>query len=131
MMAYGWSPGQIPLASAILRTNRRMLQAMIEAAMAPLEEAAGDQVAVYFPEDASLGERSETAATTSRPWSSWTMTRRLPCSAIKALGWVRPHDTDPNSTNCLLNSFANLPTWSRWDTTPTRWNWRAWCGRAI
>ena len=26
---------------------------------------------------------------------------------IKALAWERPQDTDPNSTNCLLNSYAN------------------------
>jgi len=23
------------------------------------------------------------------------------------LGWKRPEDTDPNSSNCLLNAFAN------------------------
>jgi hypothetical protein len=27
--------------------------------------------------------------------------------AIKKLGWEMPDDTDANSTNCLLNSFAN------------------------
>jgi hypothetical protein len=26
---------------------------------------------------------------------------------IGALGWKKPDDTDPNSTNCLLNAFAN------------------------
>ena len=25
---------------------------------------------------------------------------------VEALGWVKPKDTDPNSTNCLLNSYA-------------------------
>jgi len=28
-------------------------------------------------------------------------------SSIKELGWVNPTDTDANSTNCLLNGFAN------------------------
>lgn len=42
MMAYGWSPGQIPLASALMRGNRTMLQAMLEASSAPLREVAGD-----------------------------------------------------------------------------------------
>ncbi len=23
------------------------------------------------------------------------------------IGWEKPDDTDPNSTNCLLNAFAN------------------------
>jgi hypothetical protein len=26
---------------------------------------------------------------------------------IGELGWESPQDTDPNSTNCLLNAFAN------------------------
>jgi hypothetical protein len=26
---------------------------------------------------------------------------------IQHYGWQRPDDTDPNSTNCLLNAFAN------------------------
>ena len=25
---------------------------------------------------------------------------------VESLGWVRPKDTDPNSTNCLLNTYA-------------------------
>ena len=28
-------------------------------------------------------------------------------ASIEALGWQAPDDTDPNSSNCLLNSFAN------------------------
>jgi len=28
-------------------------------------------------------------------------------NAIKEIGWVNPKDTDSNSTNCLLNGFAN------------------------
>jgi len=27
---------------------------------------------------------------------------------IKKLGWKKPQDTDPNSSNCLLNSLANF-----------------------
>jgi hypothetical protein len=27
---------------------------------------------------------------------------------IAAYGWRRPDDTDPNSTNCLLNAYGNL-----------------------
>jgi hypothetical protein len=28
-------------------------------------------------------------------------------SRIRQLGWETPKDKDPNSTNCLLNAFAN------------------------
>jgi hypothetical protein len=79
---------------------------MIQAATAPLREVAGSEIAPYFPrEEQVMGSK------------------RLPCNVsplafliydegriyqrIKALGWEMPVDTDPNSTNCLLNAFAN------------------------
>ena len=42
MLAYGWSPGQIPLASPVFRMQPKMLQRMTHAATAPLEHAVGD-----------------------------------------------------------------------------------------
>ncbi|MBU0704887.1 MAG: hypothetical protein KKC18_13585 [Chloroflexi bacterium] len=107
ILAYGWSPGQIPLASAIFRTNQRMLQAMIEAAMAPLEKVAGDQIAVHFPETHHLRKAQDCPYNVS-PLAFLDYDEETAVQRIKALGWVRPQDTDPNSTNCLLNSFANL-----------------------
>lgn len=107
LLAYGWSPGQIPLASAIFHTNPRMLQAMIEAAMAPLEEAAGDQLAVYFPEEHHLNNTHDFPYNVS-PLAFLDYDEETAVRSIEALAWERPRDTDPNSTNCLLNSFANM-----------------------
>ncbi|MEA3341150.1 MAG: hypothetical protein U9R15_14395 [Chloroflexota bacterium] len=106
MLAYGWSPGQIPLASAVFRTNSRMLQAMIEAAMAPLEEATNGQIAVYFPEKHHLENIQECPYNVS-PLAFLDYDEETAVHRIKDLAWERPQDTDPNSTNCLLNSFAN------------------------
>ena len=107
ILAYGWSPGQIPLASAVFRTNPRMLRAMIEAAMAPLEKVAGDQVAVHFPQTHHL-EQAQDCPYNVSPLAFLEYDEETAVQRIKTLGWVRPQDTDPNSTNCLLNSFANL-----------------------
>jgi tRNA(Ile)-lysidine synthase TilS/MesJ len=106
LLAYGWSPGQIPLASALFRTNRRMLGAMIETAMAPLEETAGDLVAVYFPTEHHLENAQEFPYNVS-PLAFLDYDEEAALRRIRPLGWERPQDTDPNSTNCLLNSFAN------------------------
>ena len=40
---------------------------------------------------------------------------------IKKLGWVKPNDTDPNSTNCLLNALANYLHRKRFDFHPYAW----------
>ena len=106
ILAYGWSPGQIPLASAIFRTNSRMLKAMMEAAIAPLEKAVGDQVAPYFPARHHLEEDRECPYNVS-PLAFLDYDEAVAVDRIGVLGWERPRDTDPNSTNCLLNSFAN------------------------
>jgi len=106
MLAYGWSPGQIPLASAVFRTNHRMLQAMVETAMAPLEKVVGEQVGVYFPEAHHLENTRECPYNVS-PLAFLDYDEESAVRRIEKLGWERPLDTDPNSTNCLLNSFAN------------------------
>jgi hypothetical protein len=106
LLAYGWSPGQIPPASAFFRTNRRMLQAMVEAAMASLQKMTDNQITKYFPEDRHLQQVREFPYNVS-PLAFLDYDEETALQCIQALGWRRPQDTDPNSTNCLLNSFAN------------------------
>jgi hypothetical protein len=117
MLAYGWSPGQIPLASALLRTNPRMLRAMLEAALAPLEKVAAGQVSAYFPEEHHLENVRHPDARhpdvrefpyNVSPLAFLEYDEETALRCIQPLGWERPQDTDPNSTNCLLNSFANM-----------------------
>jgi tRNA(Ile)-lysidine synthase TilS/MesJ len=107
MLVYGWSPGQIPLASTIFRMNPRMLQSMTQAAMAPLEHAAGESLAVYFPSERHI-EGTVTPLYNVSPLAFVDYDEETALQRIRPLGWRRPQDTDPNSTNCLLNAFANL-----------------------
>jgi tRNA(Ile)-lysidine synthase TilS/MesJ len=107
ILTYGWSPGQIPTASAVFHATPRMLKATVIAAMAPLREAAGDAIALYFPGDSHLGEAEELPYNVS-PLAFLDYDEEEAIKRLRALGWERPQDTDLNSTNCLLNSFANL-----------------------
>ena len=106
MMVYGWSPGQIPLPSAVLRPNRKMLQAMSEAAAAPLAKASDGAAAVYFPEPRHFEDAVRMPVNVSPLiFLDWHEDEAV--KVIQQYGWRRPDDTDPNSTNCLLNAFAN------------------------
>lgn len=107
MLVYGWSPGQIPLASAFMPGNRRMLQAMAEASMAPLDKLSGGQVGVYFP-DAALFERASRMPVHVSPLAFIDYSEEREFEVVTSLGWKRPQDTDPNSSNCLLNNYGNL-----------------------
>jgi hypothetical protein len=40
---------------------------------------------------------------------------------IKKYGWEKPDDTDPNSSNCLLNAYANQIHRQRYDFHPYVW----------
>jgi hypothetical protein len=111
MLAYGWSPGQIPLASAVLRTNPRMLRAMVDAAMVTLKQMTDLEITTYFPEEHHL-ENAHHPDTPEFPVNVSPLAfldydEEAAVRRIQTLGWQRPQDTDPNSTNCLLNSFAN------------------------
>lgn len=106
MMVYGWSPGQIPLASAFMRGNRAMLQAMVTAAKAPLDKVGGPQVDVYFPEARHFRDAATMPINVS-PLIFLEWDEADAVQTIGTYGWRRPDDTDPNSSNCLLNCFAN------------------------
>ncbi len=106
MMIYGWSPGQIPMPSAFLRPNRQMLEAMVAAASAPLVQASDGEAARYFPEKRHFRDAERMPVNVSPLiFLEWSEAEAV--SAIEGYGWQRPDDTDPNSTNCLLNAFAN------------------------
>jgi len=105
LVIYGWSPGQIPLASALLRTNHRMLEAFLQTAKAPLEAAVGPEVRNYFPSPRQL-EQAERFPYLVSPLAFLEYNEETAFDRIRRLGWHKPQDTDPNSTNCLLNGFA-------------------------
>ena len=106
MMVYGWSPGQIPLPSAVLRPNRKMLQAMAETAAAPLAKASDGATDVYFPEPRHFQDAARMPVNVS-PLIFLDWREEEAVEVIRHYGWRRPEDTDPNSSNCLLNAFAN------------------------
>ncbi|OGO05385.1 MAG: hypothetical protein A2Y73_05465 [Chloroflexi bacterium RBG_13_56_8] len=106
LIAYGWSPGQAPLTSAIFRRTPEMTRSMIEALAAPLRSLGGDAVRPYFPEDELLAELKQ-APCDIHPLAFLDYDEEKMIQAIGKLGWRRPLDTDPNSSNCLLNAYAN------------------------
>jgi len=107
MMVFGWSPGQVPLTSALFSRPAHMARAMVEALVKPLWQVAGDAVCVYFPQERHF-ECAEQMPYDVAPLAFLDYSEEQAVQSIKPLGWRRPPDTDPNSSNCLLNAFANV-----------------------
>lgn len=106
MIVYGWSPGQAPLSSALFRRPLGLYRRMVDALVEPLARLAGDEVRAYFPSAADwegCGDPPhDVAPLLFHPYDEDSI-----LSSVADLGWRRPADTDPNSSNCLLNAFGN------------------------
>ena len=104
---FGWSPGQIPIASSIVKNNPQMVRVMQKAVLDPLSRVAGEGVFRFF-----LGEEHfEQAAHFPYNVSPLAFLDYDPDAMVKrvaALGWERPTGLDAHSSNCLLNSLANV-----------------------
>lgn len=120
MIGYGWSPGQAPVQSSVIRVNPSLIRATQSAILKPLSGIAGSEVSSYF-----LGE--EHFAMTERfpynvhPLAFLDYNEERIIEEIGKNGWKAPDDTDSNSTNCLLNAFANDVHIKRFKFHPYVW----------
>jgi thymidine kinase len=104
---FGWSPGQIPISSSIMKNNPEMLRSMQKAASEPLLKLLGNEVKPYFLEEKYFSD-PYTFPYNISPFAFLDYDEREIIRKVKRLGWKPPRGVDANSTNCLLNSYANI-----------------------
>jgi hypothetical protein len=105
-MIFGFTPGQAPLATSVVKITPRMARMMQGALLDRLVERVGDPVRSFFLQERHF--QDEEAFPYSINLLAFTEydERRIYETAFQ-YGWRNPRDTDPNSTNCLLNAYAN------------------------
>jgi len=106
-ITYGWSPGQAPLSASIFKNNPSMLKQMQAAIKEPLFKIVGQRINPYFLEEKDF-QGNKLFPYNISPLAFLEYDEETIFEKIEKLGWNMPVDTDSNSTNCLLNSFANL-----------------------
>jgi hypothetical protein len=106
-IAFGWSPGQAPLPSALMKNNPQMVQSMQKAVYAPLQAVAGDAFRPFFLEERHF-QGGFQFPTNVHPLAFLDYNEEEILRTIQTWGWEMPPDTDANSTNCQLNSLANV-----------------------
>jgi hypothetical protein len=72
-----------------------------------LHQIVGDEITPYFLEEKHF-IRSYRFPYYIHPLAFLDYNEEAIYQNISLLGWRRPEDVDANSTNCLLNSFANF-----------------------
>ncbi len=121
LVAYGWSPGQAPISSAIMKTNPRLQRFSHKTVRDPLLSLVGDELNPYFLSDKHLQVDKEKWPVNIHPLAFTEYDEEGILEKIKSLGWAKPDDTDPNSTNCLLNALANYIHRKRFSFHPYAW----------
>jgi hypothetical protein len=106
MIAFGWSPGQIPLASSFLANNPEMVRASQKTVFDPIYAIAGAAIRPYFLEEDHFHTARPFPVNVS-PLAFLDYDEDRILEKVRSLGWVAPGEVDANSTNCLLNSLAN------------------------
>jgi tRNA(Ile)-lysidine synthase TilS/MesJ len=106
-VAFGWSPGQAPITSSIMRNNPEMVRMMQKTLFDPLYKIAGDDIRPYFLEEKHFSGAYRFPYNI-HPLAFMEYSEEDIYRDIARFGWEAPQDVDANSTNCLLNSFANV-----------------------
>jgi hypothetical protein len=105
--AFGWSPGQAPIQSAIMQTNAaltRQSQAVMKKALIP---EFGSSINNYFIPEAYYETYRDHFPYNIHPLAFFDYNEDEIISQLTEIGWQAPTDTDTNSSNCLINAFAN------------------------
>lgn len=107
LVAFGWSPGQAPIQSAILKTNPALIkqtQLALSKAFPPEIKHGVDQ---YLIPEIYYEIYKERFPHNIHPLALFRYDEKHINNELGQLGWESPTDTDTNSSNCLLNAFAN------------------------
>ncbi len=121
LVAYGWSPGQAPISSAIMQTGPRLQQITHRTVRDPLIKNAGREAAKYFLTDDDLKIDKSLWPINIHPLAFVDYNEEKIIEIIRGLGWEKPTYTDTNTTNCLMNALANYLHRKRFNFHPYAW----------
>ena len=106
-IGYGWSPGQAPIQSSVMKINADFIKTSQKSFYDPLHRIVGDEINKYFLDTADFDTLQNMTLYNVHPLAFLDYSEEAIYHRIAELGWKQPTDTDSNSSNCLLNSFAN------------------------
>ncbi len=107
LVTFGWSPGQAPIQSAMMKTNptlTRQNQSVLKKALPP---DIAQEIGHYFIPDTYYETYRESFPQNIHPLAFFEYNEDAIIRQLHEVGWQSPTDTDTNSSNCLLNAFAN------------------------
>ncbi len=107
LVAFGWSPGQAPIQSAVMKTNPNLTRQSQKVFKAAFPNEIASQMESYLIPETHYELYKHSFPHNIHPLAFFDYDEERIKSELENLGWSSPTDTDSNSTNCLLNAFAN------------------------
>ncbi len=107
LSAFGWSPGQAPIQTAIMKTNASFIRQNQRALMSGLSPDLHARISSYFIPESYYQTYADRFPTNIHPLAFFEYDEQKIIEELSGIGWELPTNTDTNSTNCLLNAFAN------------------------
>lgn len=107
LVAFGWSPGQAPAQSAIMRTNPGLTRKSQAVFVNAFPKAIRPRLAPYMIPEIYYEEYAERFPVNIHPLAFFAYDEERIRGELETMGWRAPADTDSNSSNCLLNGWAN------------------------
>lgn len=106
-VSFGWTPGQVNLKASIIKLDYKMLLANQNQIKDPIIGNLSEEYGKYFMSRDWLEAQKEYIPCMVYPLVFSKYDENSILDTISSIGWKKPEDTDMNSTNCLLNSYAN------------------------
>lgn len=120
MIGFGWSPGQAPIESSIMKNNPALSRMSQQTILNPMKSIVGEEIGDYFLSENNFAETDKFPFNV-HPMAWEFYNENMILQEIAKYGWTPPHDTDSNSSNCLLNAFANDVHIKRYGFHPYVW----------
>jgi hypothetical protein len=106
-IGYGWSPGQAPVQSSVMKINADFIRTSQKTFYDPLHKIIGNDITPYFLTEPDFEKLEAGSYYNVHPLAFLDYSEEVIFKRITEMGWQPPKDTDSNSSNCLLNGFAN------------------------
>jgi tRNA(Ile)-lysidine synthase TilS/MesJ len=107
LVAFGWSPGQAPIQSAIMKTNPEMNHQAQNVLLKSFPQEMQEKIRRYYVPEAYFETYAKRFPQNIHPLAFFDYDEENIKEELHQIGWEDPEDTDTNSSNCLINAFAN------------------------
>ncbi len=107
LVAFGWSPGQAPMQSAIMKVSPTLTRQGQKVLLDSIPGHLVSSLTRYFIPETYYDTMKDRFPYNVHPLAFFDYDEEAIISDLGNIGWRAPTDTDTNSSNCLLNALAN------------------------